>query len=112
MKTDISTTESLEELRVFLQNHEDMITEEENSFVSQLIKDWDERILSKKLIEFHQEELAQQIDSINPNQSRHKICRVIYTIIVQPKPKQENNEPFDYHIGESYTSGIEFGVYL
>lgn len=112
MRKHIKTSQSMAELCDYLQAKHVLLEKKNSDFINEMIQVWDERILSKKLIEFHEEELAQQIDSINPNQSRQEICKAIYAIIVQPKTKQESNEPFDYDIGESYTSGIEWGVYL
>ena len=115
MRKYIRTTKSLTELCVFLQRHEDKVTEKGSSFVNQLIFEWDERIIGKKLIEFHEEDLAKQIDGINPNQSKYNICKEIYRIILEPKKVDVpliSEEPSDYHIGESYTNSIEWGVYI
>ncbi len=112
MTNRINTIRYFSQLQNLLDENKDLLENGDTEFIDSLFQVWDERILSKKLIEFHEEELAQQIDSINPNQSRQEICKAIYAIIVQPKTKQESNEPFDYNIGESYTSGIEWGVYL
>ena len=55
------------ELREFLLAQKGLLEDKNSDFVNDLIHDWDERILSKLLIDFNEEELAQKIDAINPN---------------------------------------------
>lgn len=112
---EIQDTTSFEQLQAFLKKNAMLIKDENNNFMRSLIKAWSQKILSKKLIEFHEEDLAKRIDSINPNQSRCGICQTIYSIIFKQKASENSSvqeEPFSYDIGESYTSGIEFGVLI
>ena len=67
MKRCIKNTQSLTELREFLLAQKGLLEDKNSDFVNDLIHDWDERILSKLLIDFNEEELAQKIDAINPN---------------------------------------------
>ena len=55
------------ELREFLLAQKGLLEDKNSDFVNDLIHDWDERILSKLLIDFNEEDLAQKIDAINPN---------------------------------------------
>ena len=112
MHYSINNFSTLEQFKEFLKENSSLIIDEDDNFMRFLTKAWINKILSKKLIEFHEEELAQKIDAINPNQSRYEICEAIYTIILPPKQKTVSEEPFNYDIGESYTSGIEFGVLI
>ena len=115
MKRCIKNTQSLTELREFLLAQKGLLEDKNSDFVNDLIHDWDERILSKLLIDFKEEELAQKIDAINPNQSRYDICQTIYSIIFKQEPSDNSSvqeDPFIYDIGESYTSGIEWAVPL
>lgn len=109
---EIQDTSSFEQLQAYLKENSSLIKDEDNNFLRFLTKAWIDKILSQKLTEFHQEELAQKIDEINPNQSRYEICEAIYTIIMQRILKPAKEEPFSYDIGESYTSGVEWAVYL
>lgn len=81
MKYNITNIESLGQLRDYLKEHYQSIENENASFVNYLIDEWDNGTFSKKLIELHEEELAQKIDDINPNQSRYEICKEICKII-------------------------------
>ena len=100
MKRSIKNTQSLTELREFLLAQNGLLEDKNSDFVSDLIHDWDERILSKKLIEFHEEELAKKIDAINPNQPKLDICNEIYQII---SPK-EDDDYSSYYYDDSYDS--------
>lgn len=96
MKRCIKNTQSLAELREFLLAQNGLLEDKNSDFVNDLIHDWDERILSKLLIEFNEEELAQKIDAINPNQSKYNICREIYQAFF---PQED-----DYSYDDSYDS--------
>lgn len=100
MKRCIKNTQSLTELREFLLAQNGLLVDKNSDFVSDLIHDWDERILSKKLIEFHEEELAKKIDAINPNQPKLDICNEIYQII---SPKEDDDYYYSSY-DDSYDS--------
>lgn len=82
MKKCIKETQSLIELREFLLSQKGLLEDKNSYFINNLIRDWVKKIISKKLIEFHEEELAQQIDAINPNQSKYEVCKDIIKIIL------------------------------
>lgn len=81
------------ELREFLLAPKGLLDDKNSDFVNDLIHDWDERILSKLLIDFNKEELAQKIDAINPNQSKYNISKEIYQAFF---PKEDDNSSYDY----------------
>jgi len=98
MKRCIKETQSLTELREFLSAKEKLLEDKNSDFTNILIHDWDERILSKQLIEFHEEKLAQKIDAINPNQSKDNICKEIYQAFF---PKDDDYSYDDYSYDDS-----------
>lgn len=99
MNYSIKDLLTLEQLKEFLKKNASLIEEKENDFTRSLAKEWNYKILSKKLIEFHEKELAQKIDAINPYQSKCEVCNAIYAIILPPESTQTtftSDEPFDY----------------
>ena len=87
MENSFKEAKSMNQFRDFMQQNTYLIDDQNTAFILNLVNDWDEGLLSQKLIELNEEELAQQIDAINPNQSRYEICKEIYAIILNDTSK-------------------------
>lgn len=102
MRYNIKNMKSLEQLKEYLKEHYQGKEKEDASFVNYVIEEWDNGNLSRKFIEFHEEELAQQIDAINPNQSKSEICEDIIKIILdeQSEISLSSNDTNQSFLGE------------
>lgn len=115
MENSFKEAKSMNQIRDFMQQSAYLIDEKNTAFIDNLANNWDEGLLSQKLIELNERELAKQIDAINPNQSGYDICKEIYQILLRPQKEDAhsiNEEPFKYDIGESMISDIEWCVPL
>ena len=94
MNDYINSITYFSDLQDFLEAHINLLKNEDNAFIESLYHVWDERILSKKLIELHLAMYATRLDAINPNQPKLEICKMIYWILVpldEPIPPIEDD---------------------
>lgn len=82
MTNRINAIRYFSQLQNLLDENKDLLENGDTEFIDSLFQVWDERILSKKLINLCLKYEAEKLDEINPNQTKLEICKTIYWILM------------------------------
>lgn len=94
---EIKDIQSVEQLWTYFEDNRHLLDKKDDSFITKLVNDWDDGVMSKKLEELYLSSLADQIKQIDPSQKKEDICQEIYKIIL-------GEEEEDEYIGTSDSS--------